>query len=176
MPIRRATVPAAYLPLRKRRAPKSCSLRLWRHFHASPSRSRADSAAGSLTGRQIRVRAAQGRLRVRSRIPESVRMKGRTNSRSVKSCDVPLLITGESESRGAPFPQATLFVRAFDAQHQRPLWPGSMGSPLLGGHGHDFELVNGKRPLPVRGAQTVSPRIAAADDDNALACGEDFVL
>ena len=42
-------------------------------------------------------------------------------------------------------------------------------------HRHDLELMHGRRLLPMRRAQAIRARIAAADDDHVLAGGENLV-
>src|SRR5215475_11783477 len=86
-----------------------------------------------------------------------------------------VLVARKASGADGPVAMPALFVRAFGTQLQRPKRPGRAGMPLVGRRGHDFELQNGFRLLPVAGPQAVRPRVAAADNHNTLAGGKDLV-
>ena len=65
-------------------------------------------------------------------------------------------------------------MRALGAQLHRPERPGSQRRALVRRLGHDLELVHGERLLAVAGAEAIGAGIAAADDDDALAGGENL--
>ena len=92
---------------------------------------------------------------------------------AVKLLDVAVLVAGELDGVDAPVANAAFFVRALSAQLQRPERPGRGGGALVGRLGHDFELVNALCALAMAGAEAVRAGVAAADDDDALAGGED---
>ena len=59
------------------------------------------------------------------------------------------------------------------AQLQRPVRPGQQLVLLLGRPRHDLELRDRERALADRGADAVGAGVAAADDHDVLAAGED---
>ena len=82
-------------------------------------------------------------------------------------------VSGELHRIDAPIARAALFVGALDAQLHRPKRPWGRSSPLIGRLGKQLELVHRKRFLAVGRAQTICAGIAAADDHNAFAGGQD---
>ncbi len=60
-------------------------------------------------------------------------------------------------------------MRAFDAQLHRPQRPRRERRALVGRLRHDLELMDGERLLAMAGAQAIRARVAASDDDDALA-------
>ena len=64
-------------------------------------------------------------------------------------------------------------MRAFGAELQGPERPGRGSGALVGRLGHDFDLVDAFGALAMAGAEAVCAGVAAADDENALAGGED---
>ena len=91
----------------------------------------------------------------------------------MKLLDVAVLVAGEFDAVDGPVADAAFFVRAFGAQLQRPERPGRGRGALGGRLGHDFELVDALGALAMAGAEAVGAGVAAADDDDALAGGED---
>ena len=90
-----------------------------------------------------------------------------------KLLDVAVLVAGELDAVDAPVADAAFFVRAFGAQLQRPQRPRRGGGALVGRLGHDLELVHALCALAMAGAEAVGAGVAAADDEHALAVGED---
>src|SRR4051794_34963831 len=86
---------------------------------------------------------------------------------------VALRIPGEFACRDGPLALAAFLVRALDAQLHRPEGPGREWGAFLGRLRHQLELMYRQRFLAMRRAQAIRARIAAADDDHALAGGED---
>ena len=72
-----------------------------------------------------------------------------------------------------PVALGALLVRRGSAQHERPLGPGVAGMSHERRLRHELELRHARRALAVRRAHAVGARIAAADDDDALARRED---
>ena len=97
----------------------------------------------------------------------------RADADGVKLLDVAVLVAGELDAVDAPVADAAFFVRAFGAQLQRPERPRRGGGALVGRLGHDLELVHALCALAMAGAEAVGAGVAAADDDDALAVGED---
>ena len=97
----------------------------------------------------------------------------RADADGMKLLDVAVLVAGELDAVDAPVADAAFFVRAFGAQLQRPQRPGRGCGALVRRLGHDFELVHALCALAMAGAEAVCAGVAAADDDDALACGED---
>src|SRR5205085_11111391 len=64
---------------------------------------------------------------------------------------------------------AALLVGCRGPHDHRPGRPWVRRRPFFGRPGHDFELVDRRRTLAVRGAQAVRTGVAAADDDHVLA-------
>src|SRR5690606_15067646 len=79
---------------------------------------------------------------------------------------------------------AAFLVRGAGAKDDRPVGPGAVGGALFGageladvrGRGEQFELRQAGAALAVRGAGAVAAGIAAADDDDVLAGGQDLVF
>ena len=63
------------------------------------------------------------------------------------------------------FADAPLLVRGAGPEDVRPLRPGVVGLPVLGGLGVDLELIDRLRPLAMDRPQAVGAGVAAADDD-----------
>src|ERR1700692_729607 len=83
---------------------------------------------------------------------------------------------GASEfcGRDAPVADATFFVRAFDAELHRPQWPWREWRAFVGRLRHDLELVHGERLLAMTGSEAIGACVAASDDDDAFAGGQNF--
>ena len=92
-----------------------------------------------------------------------------------KLLHVAVFVAREFSGVERPIPHAAFFVRALGAKLQRPQRPGRARGAVLRRHGHDFELVHGLRLLPVARAQAVRAGVAAADDHDALARGQDLI-
>src|SRR5439155_850126 len=73
-----------------------------------------------------------------------------------------------------PVAYDALLVRRRGAEDHGPVRPRELGA-ILRRLGQQLELVHGRRALAVRGAEAVRPRVAAAQDDDLLAGGEDLV-
>ena len=109
-----------------------------------------------------------------SRAGDGFELRGRANPYGVKLPDVTVFVAGEFAGRDAPVADAAFFVSAFNAQLHGPERPRRLRRTLVGRLGHDFELMNRQRLLAVARAQAVGAGVAAADDDHALAGGENF--
>src|SRR5580692_3408080 len=59
------------------------------------------------------------------------------------------------------------------AQLQRPVWPGQRLVLMLRRLRQNLEVRHRRRSLPERSADAVGAGVAAADDDDVLALGED---
>ena len=97
----------------------------------------------------------------------------RADADGVDLLDVAVLVAGEFDGVDGPVADAAFFVRAFSAELQGPERPGRGGGTALGRLGHDFELVDAFCALAMAGAEAVGAGVAAADDEDALAGGED---
>ena len=83
-----------------------------------------------------------------------------------------MLVAAERGGGDAPVADAALFMRALGAELHGPQGPGGLRRALLRRHGQEFKLVDGDRLLAMHGAEAVGAGVAAADDDHALAGGE----
>ena len=98
----------------------------------------------------------------------------RTNSNPVKFFYVAIVVAHKFGGVEGPIAEAALLVGAFGAQLKGPERPGRARMALLGRHRHDLKLADGRSLLAVASAQTVGAGVAAADDHNALAGGENL--
>src|SRR5579885_1849145 len=66
-------------------------------------------------------------------------------------------------------------MRAFDAQLHGPEWPWRMRGARFGRFGEQLELRDVSSAVAMRGAEAIRAGVAAADNAQALASGEDLV-
>ena len=97
----------------------------------------------------------------------------RADADGVNLLDLAAGVAGEFDTVDGPIADATLFMGALDAQLQGPQRPGRGCGALFGRLGHDLKLVNAFCALAMAGAEAVCAGVAAADDEDALAGGED---
>ncbi|MNC21323.1 hypothetical protein D3C75_692980 [compost metagenome] len=79
------------------------------------------------------------------------------------------VVTGIAAMLGGGFLLAVVHLEGFG-----PFRPRVIVGPVLGSLGHNFELVNTVGAMTDRGSDTVGTGVAAADDDNVLACCGDI--
>ena len=92
-----------------------------------------------------------------------------------KRLDVAVAIIIEGLGGDGPVALAPLIVRAGGTQLHRPIGPGQQAILMLGRLGHQLELGDGGRALPVRGPHAVRPGVATADHHHVLAGGTQLV-
>ena len=108
-------------------------------------------------------------------VPGSGSNFGDGPARGMQLLHVAVFVAGELHRVDAPIAHAAFFVRAFDAQLHRPQRPRRRRRARVRRLGQQFELRDRARALPMAGAQAIGARIAAADDDHALAGGQNLV-
>src|SRR5574337_1095097 len=79
----------------------------------------------------------------------------------------------ESHRRHRELALGAFLVARRGSELHGPVRPGEELVLMLGRHGQNFELRHFERALADRGADAVGARVAAADDDDVLAAGED---
>src|SRR6187401_989001 len=92
----------------------------------------------------------------------------------VQLFDIAFGVAGELRSRHGELAHAAFFMRAFLAQHQGPQRPWRRGRALVWRFRHDLELRDRSRFMAVRRAEAVRAGVAASDDDDVFAGGEDI--
>src|ERR1035438_3176427 len=97
----------------------------------------------------------------------------RPDAQGVQLVHLAAIVAGETGGGDSPIARAAFFVRGFDAQLHGPERPRGGRRAIVGRFGQQLELGDTGRALAMTRPQAIGAGVAAADDDHALAGGQD---